>query len=460
MRNNYNLRKQFIFYFILFSIKSQILFSQTVQNNSFYYKSKKILFDSGLNWDSLSTFGSFSYNKFNFQYLNNDSLKIDVRFGIQGENEISPYSLGYVTYGNKFYAFFYYPKFIYSLDLFSYLGDSNYTKNQESNNDGNNFSGIGYKSSWLIFQFGKGRESWGAGNDIQLALSENSSAYDYFMLASDYGNLRVNYIHGFLESIDGTNRYITARGIEWTNKKSFIFGFSESVVYSGDNRSLDIGYMNPISSHLEIELNNRLNIIGNENSNAVWQVHLDWLIKENFRLSSNFLIDEFVFDPDIEIGKEHGKAYSIKLAYTPILSIDGIFTTYLSLLFIGTPTFRHVNGYNNFVQKGKPIGSENGSDSRELIFGVNYYYKNFMSFLSVGYFENGSESIVMRPFDPFKDYQASSFPSGERYEAFYLNIDFMWWLKNNLSFITGINIHEKVDYYIGINKYWELIKIY
>ena len=83
-----------------------------------------------------------------------------------------------------------------------------------------------------------------------------------------------------------------------------------------------------------------------------------------------------------------------------------------------------------------------------------------MSFLSVGYFENGSESIVMRPFDPFKDYQASSFPSGERYEAFYLNIDFMWWLKNNLSFITGINIHEKVDYYIGINKYWELIKIY
>ena len=58
------------------------------------------------------------------------------------------------------------------------------------------------------------------------------------------------------------NRYITARGFEWTNKKSLIIGFSETVIYSGENRSFDIGYLNPISSHLEIELNNRLNIIG------------------------------------------------------------------------------------------------------------------------------------------------------------------------------------------------------
>ena len=33
-------------------------------------------------------------------------------------------------------------------------------------------------------------------------------------------------------------------------------GFSETVIYSGENRSIDIGYLNPMSSHLEIELNN------------------------------------------------------------------------------------------------------------------------------------------------------------------------------------------------------------
>ena len=42
--------------------------------------------------------------------------------------------------------------------------------------------------------------------------------------------------------------------------------FSETV-YSGENRSLDLGYLNPISSHLEIELE-QVNNVGN-NSNAV-----------------------------------------------------------------------------------------------------------------------------------------------------------------------------------------------
>ena len=101
-------------------------------------------------------------------------------------------------------------------------------------------------------------------------------------MASDYGKVRVRYIYGFLENIDNNiNRYITARGLEWTNKRSFIIGFSETVIYSGINRSMDLGYLNPISSHLEIELNNRLNIIGDGNSNALFGNYtLDYLIKE------------------------------------------------------------------------------------------------------------------------------------------------------------------------------------
>ena len=69
--------------------------------------------------------------------------------------------------------------------------------NLSNNNDIQ--SGIGDENSWAILQIGRGRESWGSGNDIQLALSENSGTYDYFLLASDYGNIRVRYIHGFLE---------------------------------------------------------------------------------------------------------------------------------------------------------------------------------------------------------------------------------------------------------------------
>ena len=49
--------------------------------------------------------------------------------------------------------------------------------------------------------------------------------------------IRVRYIHGFLETVSkNNNRFITARGFEWTNKKSLVIGFSETVIYSGEDR--------------------------------------------------------------------------------------------------------------------------------------------------------------------------------------------------------------------------------
>ena len=75
----------------------------------------------------------------------------------------------------------------------------------------------------MLFQIGRGRESWGSMDGMNLALNENSSPYDYFLLGSDYGKVRVKYIHGFLESSnEQVNRYITARGVEWTNRNSII----------------------------------------------------------------------------------------------------------------------------------------------------------------------------------------------------------------------------------------------
>ena len=38
---------------------------------------------------------------------------------------------------------------------------------------------------------------------------------------------------------------------------------------------MDLGYLNPIASHLEVELNNRLNVSGSGSANAVWQIHGD-----------------------------------------------------------------------------------------------------------------------------------------------------------------------------------------
>ncbi len=415
-----------------------MIFSQSIPNNHFLYESRKLLYDAGKDWKSLTVFGPIRFkSKPESELINlNSSNYFDGQIGFDAGNEFySLYGYGYFKYKNHYYGYLY-PTFINKTDK-KYLSDvrTNFINHQS------NQSGIGYENSWAILQIGRGKESWGSGNDIQLALSESSSTYDYFLLASDYGKVRVRYVYGFLENVmTNINRYITARGFEWTNKKSLIIGFSETIIYSGENRSIDVGYLNPMSSHLEIELNNRLNIIGDRNSNAVWQIHLDYLIKKNFRVSLNFLYDEFVFDPDIEIGKEHGKAFSIRLAYTPLFSKKHLFTLYSSLVYVGTPTFRHGNGANNFVQNGRPLGWYRGSDGQELSLGINYFNnKDLIIKIFTGLSHNGEETITNRIFESYSDFLKGPFPSGEIEKIYYIATNLTYWFKQNYSISSSLH---------------------
>tara|TARA_Y100000591_G_scaffold331958_1_gene367564 strand:+ start:5389 stop:6726 length:1338 start_codon:yes stop_codon:yes gene_type:complete len=413
---------------LIIILQSSLIFAQPIPNKHFQYQSRKLFYDAGENWNSLTVFGPIRFKSKSQNKLKKmkSSIYFDGQINFNATNE--SYSLnGYGYFKHIDYYGFIFPSFARPID--NNHSELSLVKNK------NNHSGIGFENSWATLQIGRGRESWGSGNDIQLALSEKSSTYDYFLLGSDYGNIRVRYIYGFLESVmTNINRYITARGFEWTNKKSLVIGFSETVIYSGENRSFDIAYMNPISSHLEIELNNRLNVVGDRNSNAVWQVHLDYLMMKNFRVSINYLLDEFVIDRDVQIGKEHGRAYSIRLAYTPIFSNNHLITFFSSLVNVGTPTFRHGIGTNNFVQSGRPLGWYRGSDAQEICIGIKYFNKNNIILnVSTGLLVSGEETIVDRVFESYSDYQKGPFPSGDVKKITYAETDFIFWWKKNYS---------------------------
>ena len=425
---------------LIFLYQPDTIFAQTIPKNNISYESKILLYDAGLNWESLSNFSPIKYKINDKNY--GEGLRYSGYIGVA--NNLSNSSLFFYNrfvFKNYFYIFFQ-PVFNNQ-----FIG-SNYDPTIKSlNYVHKNINGIGFQNNWLSFQIGRGNENWAAGNNIELALSDNSGIYDYLQLASDYKKVRVKYIHGFLESKDkDINRYITARGIEWTNQKSFIIGLSEIVIYSGENRSFDIGYLNPISSHLEVELNNRLNIIGDANSNAVWQIHLDYLLNKRFRLSSNFLYDEYVIDKNIQKGKEHGRAFSTKIAYTPIITAKDLLTIYLKMLYIGTPTFRHAIGSNNFVQNNKPLGTKIGSDAIDNSFGINYYNRRDLIFsIYCGLLKYGEENIVNRAYEPYEDYQKGEFPSGEITHNYYLGTYFRYWHSAYLSISSGFYLTKNTD---------------
>lgn len=392
--------------------------------------------DAGYKWEELSIFDATSFSNKNFfnTFPNgfNEFNKIDIYL-----NKTKP--LLSINKSKTYKDFFY----IYlDLNLFDDLKNSS--------------SGLGLQNDWVNLQIGRGKESWGSGENIHLALNDKSSSYDYFKLSSNYGNLRVSYVHGFLEKYKNSiNRFINARGIEWTNRSWLILGLSETIIYSGMNRPLDIGYLNPISSHLEVEMNDRLNISGTSSANAVWQVHMDILFKKKSRISINYLYDELVIDPEIEIGKENGRALSARYSFCKSLNNQNLINFFFSYVNVGTPTFRHGEGTNNFVHMNIPLGWNGGSDSESFEIGFNYFDKNRI-LLEIGFnnIKSGEDNISQRPYEPYRDYLKGKFPSGEVTNSNRIELNLIFKTKLNLDMLFNyqINLENKnaFNYLMGV----------
>ena len=105
---------------------------------------------------------------------------------------------------------------------------------------------------------------------------------------------------------------------------------------------------------------------------------------------------------------------------------------------VGTKTFRHSVGSNNFVQRDLPLGSSFGSDGFQL--NTGFYYLNFDHLvwdLNFGVREYGEESLKYRPDYPY-DYRTSKeFPSGQ--------INKLIFIKNSVDYIYNKNLFFNIN---------------
>ena len=133
----------------------------------------------------------------------------------------------------------------------------------------------------------------------------------------------------------------------------------------------------------------------------------------------------------------------MKGVYTPIKTKTSIISIYVSSIIVGTNTFRHESGYNNFIQRNKPLGWSVGSDSREINLGVNALYNsNLITNIEIGQREIGEKNIIGSPYDGYTDYLAGPFPSGDVENILYVCGRLQWWWKQNLSLITELEYND------------------
>lgn len=448
---------KFKFFFFI-----SLLISQEIPNEFYEFSESKILSDNGYNWKKNTTFGPVRYENKN---ITNDSLRIHTKFGSLLTNRSKClFGYGHFTYKKYFHGYLY-PRIVTNPDLIQrYSGIPRDISRGGFNSGETDISGITYQKDWMTFQFGRGRQSWGAGNDIQLAISEESPSYDYGLIDLNFSNLRVRYFHGYLESDTlQINRYINGRGIEWKNNKNLLIGISEIAIYSGPNRNIDFAYINPITTHLEIELNKRQNFEGTDKGNGVWQLSIDYLTRQKSRISFNYMFDEITLDKSQrDTGKEKFNGFSFKVVKPLIRNVNHLLSLYCTSIMVGKNTFRHEDGNNNFVQRNKPLGHPMGSHFNMLNFGINsFFLQKLLSTIEIGIRDKGLNTILM---DPYNAYDFSEEKSSYENKLIYLNFNIDYWYRKNMSiFLKNVYIHQNNKYKsfestLGINIIFETLK--
>jgi len=444
-----------IYSFLLLNIMK----SQEFQLGSFSHLQKKIRDNTYNVNNSISIFGPNRFNEKysqstdslnNFIYLEYENIlskNINIQKGI---------SFGSYLYLNRHIFLFLNARIVSDHSLFPrFTGLPREISRFGFNSGETDLAGIGFQNKMHTLQFGRGRQSWGAGNDIKLIISESSSPYEYFMYELKQKYLRARYFHGFLERIDGFNRYINGKGVEYYLSKKSSISLSEIVIYSGLNRSVDFAYFNPVSSHLEIELNDRQNYDGTGSGNAAWQFSIDSFIKPNIRFSFNYVIDEFVIDQsERRSGKVNLDAYSTKLVYSADTKKYDYLNYYLSFIKVGTHTFRHESispkpgeegiGFNNFSHRNLPLGWDYGSDGYEIKLGINVcILNNFILKTNYSHVRHGSNSLFNDPYGPYSNTFKTNFPSGtKKYFQLFSGI-IKWKHSKNLYTSLSFNITKE-----------------
>lgn len=284
---------------------------------------------------------------------------------------------------------------------------------------------FGYRNNWVQVDFGRSREIWGSQPSNNLLLAGNSPSYERLSLQLNYKQWQYRWFHAFLETqYDTTNRvnvhrYMTGRVAEFNNHKNLILSLGESIIYSGPNRPIEISELNPFSEHVEVETNGRDNNWENY-SNSVFFSGMDWMVTPSLRISTQFAADEFRIEAGERKTAAEALLYFGKISWTPIRNSQQV-TLYGYGYRIDTYSIQHRYKYDNFLIKGKPIGSPIGNDADDFVAGIRAVMP-FPAILDVAYGRTrwGDNSIRLHPYTAYTEFTREPFPSGEIRTNHYL----------------------------------------
>jgi hypothetical protein len=158
-----------------------------------------------------------------------------------------------------------------------------------------NVAYLSFNYKYFYVSYGREYNEWGVGQTGNMLLSSNATLYDQVKLIVRYWRFKFTHITAFLQYISPEGResiknqphidqYWSGNRLELDLGKGIQIGLNEAVVY-GD-RSLQLGYLNPISFFKSVE-----HYYG-DRDNGVLGIDAEWRIFNGMKIYGEWFIDD------------------------------------------------------------------------------------------------------------------------------------------------------------------------
>lgn len=307
-----------------------------------------------------------------------------------------------------------------------YMIDENLAK--DSDYDGKVWRGFAGDAAQAYLAFnlpyfkmllGRERIAWGQGLTGQLILSESAFPLDMANIQGGWGVFQGTSFIAFLssmETVDSSgelareNRYISGHRVSLNLFSRIQLGFSETVVYGGENRHVEAYYLNPLLWYHGAQLNEK------RDDNTFFAFDFNLRPKRDIVLYGEFLIDDFQIEKESQGDKEPNE-----LAYFGGLSILDPFSfrgTEINLEYtrINNWTYNQIEERNRYVNRRRLLGNPLGPDTDRIAVGFSRWLrKGLKSTLSYRKTRSGEGSVSSPWNQPWMSAQGEykeRFPSG------------------------------------------------
>jgi len=219
---------------------------------------------------------------------------------------------------------------------------------------------------------GRDRLSWGESHFSSLILSQDGFPLDMFRLQGQWGMLKFASFAAVLSPQDvedsaGTariNRYLSGHRLSFKPCCWLQIGFSETVIYGGENRNMELYYLVPFIWYHGVQLNE------GKDDNTFFAVDFNLRPLKDLTFYGELLIDDIQVESKSKSDNEPDE-----LGYMGGTSLANILLPGLeaSLEYerISNWTYNQNKPYNRYLHKGKSLGSKLGTDADMLSFSLS-----------------------------------------------------------------------------------------